>query len=320
MRILALVPGEIGDQILFFPTLADLKQRYPNAAIDVMVEPRSKAAYRVCQYVNEVLTFDYKDRSSLADYLNLLGVIRDREYDAAIATNIPWTVGVILWLNGIPVRVGYKSESSWYLSNPVELKQEQYLAHMYHDLVQGLGIYNSCPELKINVPRQDIDWAETEQQRLEIKDTGYILIYDRPTPIASSDGVNVTYPIAQWKQIIKDIQTKQPSVPVVLLQDLDNEAWIKSIFQPGSNLKKTTPSDIGKTAAIVAGANLVLCVDSAPMYLSIAVGNYTIALLPKTKASILLPSNTKNYVGLESTTDRVADIKPETILERIWQS
>ncbi|NEO28783.1 MAG: glycosyltransferase family 9 protein, partial [Kamptonema sp. SIO4C4] len=55
MRILALVPGGIGDQILYFPTLATLKQQYPDAAIDVLVEPRAKAAYRVCQNVNEVL-------------------------------------------------------------------------------------------------------------------------------------------------------------------------------------------------------------------------------------------------------------------------
>ena len=41
MRILALVPGGIGDQILFFPTLDDLKQSYRESQIDVIVEPRS---------------------------------------------------------------------------------------------------------------------------------------------------------------------------------------------------------------------------------------------------------------------------------------
>ena len=77
MRILALVPGGIGDQLLFFPTLESLKNQYPQAAIDVIVEPRAKSAYRVCPYVHEVLLFDFKDRNGLADYLNLLGIIRD---------------------------------------------------------------------------------------------------------------------------------------------------------------------------------------------------------------------------------------------------
>ena len=77
MRILALVPGGIGDQILFFPTLDDLKQSYPDAQIDVIVEPRAKGAYRVCKSVKEVLTYNFKDRNAMADLGNLLGVIRD---------------------------------------------------------------------------------------------------------------------------------------------------------------------------------------------------------------------------------------------------
>jgi ADP-heptose:LPS heptosyltransferase len=47
MRIVALVPGGIGDQILFFPTLDNLKRSLPSAHIDVVTEPRSKAAYQV---------------------------------------------------------------------------------------------------------------------------------------------------------------------------------------------------------------------------------------------------------------------------------
>ena len=64
MRILALVPGGIGDQILFFPTLDDLKQSYPESQIDVIVEPRSKGAYQVCKSVRNVLSYDFRIRTS----------------------------------------------------------------------------------------------------------------------------------------------------------------------------------------------------------------------------------------------------------------
>ncbi|GAB1537372.1 hypothetical protein NUACC21_00120 [Scytonema sp. NUACC21] len=74
MRIVALVPGGIGDQILFFPTLDDLKLNLPQAEIDVVVEPRSKAAYRVSKSVHDVLAFDYKDRNSMADWGNTLSI------------------------------------------------------------------------------------------------------------------------------------------------------------------------------------------------------------------------------------------------------
>ena len=85
MRILALVPGGIGDQILFFPALDDLKKAYPDARLDVVVEPRAQSAYRVSKSVDDTILFDFKGSNSLADFANLLGVMRDREYDGAIA-------------------------------------------------------------------------------------------------------------------------------------------------------------------------------------------------------------------------------------------
>jgi ADP-heptose:LPS heptosyltransferase len=314
MRILALVPGGIDEQILFFPTLEDLKKQYPNAAIDVMVEPRAKSAYRVCPYVHEVLLFDYRDRNGLADYLNLLGIIRDREYDIALSLVQRWTIGLLLWLNGIPMRLGYKTTISWFLSQSVPLKTEQYAAYVYHDLLQGLGIKSPCPDLKVTLPKEDIDWAETEQKRLDIKESGYILIYDSP------EGSNGIYPISKWLKIVGDIQQKEPNLPIVLLQNSKNSQWVAKMIEDRPNLKITSPSDLGKLAGIVAGANLMLCLEGTPMHLSVAVGTYTIALLGATEVAKLLPPNRESCVGIPSPTDKIADIQPETILQQIWRA
>ena len=314
MRILALVPGGIDEQIFFFPTLETLKQQYSQASIDVLVEPRAKDAYRVCKNVNDVLLFDYQDRNSLADYLNLLGVIRDREYDASINVGTPWTIAKLLWLNGIPTRIGYKGNSTWSLSNSVELKPEQYLPQIYHDLLRGLNINSPCPPITINVPTKDISWAEAEQQRLDIKDSGYILLCDN----SSSSGDNV-YPLSSWQKIVTDIQQKQTGLATVLLQTADNQKWITSIMSSANNLQTIAPPDIGKLAAIIAGANLILCTKGTVMQLSVAVDTYTIALLNSNDAQKYLPLETKNCLAIKSSSSTIADIKPETILEKMWQ-
>ncbi|MFB6276626.1 MAG: glycosyltransferase family 9 protein [Halothece sp.] len=319
MRILALVPGGIGDQILFFPTLADLKNTYPEAKIDVLVEPRSKSAYRVCSYVNEVLLFDYKERNSLADYLNLLGIIRDREYEVALSLGRRWTVGFLLWLNGIPVRVGYESAGSLFLSNTVPLKTEQYAAHMYHDLLQGLNINTPCPPLQVNVPKSDIQWAEQEQQRLEVKDGSYIVIHGGSSQLAQSKGLDKIYPVEKWQQIIADIQSKQPDFPIVLVQGPEDENWVEQLLQANPNLKVTSPPDIGKLTAMIAGGSLMLCTDSAPMHLAIAVETYTIALFGPTDPKKLLPPDHWSCVGIQSPTGAIADIEVNSVLEQIWR-
>ncbi|NJK99153.1 MAG: glycosyltransferase family 9 protein [Spirulinaceae cyanobacterium RM2_2_10] len=319
MRILALVPGGIGDQVLFFPTLTTLKQTYPQAAIDVLVEPRSKAAYRVCPSVNETLVFDYKDRNSLADYLNLLGVLRDREYEVAIALGQRWTVGLLLWLNGIPRRVGYETDKSWFFTDTVPLKPAQYAAQMYHDLTRGLDIQSPCPPVSVTVPKSDIEWAEAEQQRLGVKDSGYILLHGGSSQLALSKGINKIYPAESWGQIVADIQSKQPDVPVVVLCGPEDRELVAKLTAHNADLKTVSPPDVGKLAAFIAGANLMLCTDSAPMHLAIAVGTYTIALFGPTQADKLVPPGSDKVVAIQSPSAAIANIAPVSVLEAIWR-
>ncbi len=319
MRILALVPGGISDQILFFPTLAHLEANYPDAEIDVIVEPRAKGAYRVCKLVNEVLTFDYKDRNGLADFGNLLGIVRDREYDAAVALGGGWSVSFLLWMGGIPLRVGYANGAGkLFFSNPVPLKTEQYTAQMYHDLLQGFGINSPCPNLSIRVPKSDIDWAQTEQRRLGTSESGYILIHGGSSKVSQAKGIDKIYPAEKWERIVADIQQKQPDMPIVVLQGPDDGEIVGAMKLACPDLNVISPPDIGKLAAIIASANLILCTDSAPLHLAVAVGTYTFGLFGPTKAEKRLPQN-ERCIGIQSPTSRMADISPDDVLKQVWR-
>jgi len=318
MRILALVPGGIGDQILFFPTLDDLKQSYPEAQIDVIVEPRAKGAYRVCKSVKEVLTYNFKDRNAMADWGNLLGVIRDREYEAVISLGQRWTVGLLLWLTGIPQRVGYSgTNGARFLTAAVPLKTEQYAASMYHDLLQGFNITNPCPAIAINVPKQDIQWAEAEQQRLGVKESGYILIHGGSSQLAVSKGIDKIYPTDNWKQIIEDCQQRQPNLPVVVVKGPEDADFVAKLVELCPNVKVISPDDVGKLAATIAAANLMICTDSAPMHLAVAVQTYTIALFGPTEPAKLLPKSDR-FLGIKSPTGKMADISPQEVLKKVW--
>ncbi|MGE5656859.1 MAG: glycosyltransferase family 9 protein [Actinomycetota bacterium] len=318
MRIVALVPGGIGDQILFFPTLDDLKQSYPDAEVDVIVEPRAKDAYRVCKSVQEVLLYNFKDRNALADWANLLGIVRDREYEVVISLGQRASVGLLLWLTGIPKRVGYAGSSgAIFLSDPVPLKTEQYAAEMYHDLLRGFGLDRPCGPLSINVPKQDLDWADAEQQRLGIKESGYILIHGGSSQLAKSKGIDKIYPVESWRQIAQDLQQRQPNLPLVVAQGPEDAEWVAKLTEACPTLKVTVPEDIGKLAAMIAAANLMLCTDSAPMHLAVAVQTYTVALFGPTDPAKLLPKSDR-FIGIKSPTGRMADISPQEVLKKVW--
>ncbi|MBW4514925.1 MAG: glycosyltransferase family 9 protein [Timaviella obliquedivisa GSE-PSE-MK23-08B] len=315
MRVVALIPGGVGEQILFFPTLDGLKQKYPDAEIDVVVEPRAKAAYRVSKSVNDVITFDFKDRSSPADWANLLGVIRDRYYDAALSLRQNWGTGLLLWLTGVPTRIGSEgSAGKYFLTDIVPFNAEQYSAQSNYDLLQGVGVEAACPPVSISVPKSDLDWAEAEQKRLGIKGSGYVLMYPGKGLLADGE---TSYPVANWLTIIQDFQQKQPDMPLVLVKQTEDLETVTALTQAVPSLKVTKPADVGKLSAIVAGANLMICPNSVPMHLAIALQVYTLALFGSSSSSQFLPQSDK-FIAIQSPRRSIADIQPDQILQKVW--
>ena len=322
MRILALVPGGISDQLLFFPTLEDIKQAYPNAEIAVVAEPEATAAYRVSKIVDTVLPFTFSGVKSPADWANLLGLIRDREYEVAISTSPKWDTGFLLWLSGVPARITYSSAGTpWLYTATVPDKsqhQTEYQAERYHDLLSALDIDGPTPLPAINVPEGDIAWANALRDRLNLK-SGYVLMY--PGPATGKGDGSASYPINGWQALIKDFREKQPKLPVVLLQTNDSTAQVNLLKQADTDLIIATATNLGQAAAIIAGADLVLSPDSYIMQLAVALKVFTLALFGKSKPEEMLPpvqGEETRFLGIASSTSKVTDIQPETVLQKVW--
>jgi ADP-heptose:LPS heptosyltransferase len=319
MRVLALVPGGIGDQLLMFPTLDSLKQRYPQGTIDVVVEPRSQGAYKITQSVHKTWNFDFKGANSLADWGNLIGTIREQEYEAVISLGQRWSVGFLLWLTGIPNRISYAGQGDLFLTQAIPLNRNQYAAKMYHDLLNGLDIDLECPSIKVNIPKKDLDWAESTQASLNIKDSGYILIHGGSSALAKQKGIDKIYPAASWAKIIEALQLKLPNLPVVLIQGPEDGDFIKALqAHCDRTLLVTTPDDIGKLAGMIGAANLMLCTDSAPMHIGVGVGTNLVALFGPTEPEKLLPDE-KRFMWVKSRTGQpISAIAPEEVIAKLF--
>jgi ADP-heptose:LPS heptosyltransferase len=203
------------------------------------------------------------------------------------------------------------------LTNPVALKSDQYAAALYHDLLQGLGIQTPCPDLSVKVPAKDLDWADAERQRLGLQSSGYVLIHGGSSQFSQEQGIEKQYPVDSWLGIVRDFQQRQPDLPIVVVQGPEDSALVKALVQGNPQLKVTMPADIGKLTALIAGANLMLCTNSAPMHLAVAVKTYMLALFGPTDPKMLLPQD-KRFVGIKSLTGKMEDISPQVVLEKVW--
>lgn len=319
-RILALVPGGIGDQILFFPALASLRQRFPEAELEVLVEPRAAGAYEVCPSVSRVLTFPFKEQLSLGDLSDLLGRIRERQYDAVLSLGRSLGVKLLLWLTGIPKRVGYAPPGPGrpWLTDPVPLKPAQYAAQMYHDLVQGFGIAAPAGLPQIRLKKADLEWAEQERKRL-LGDAAqdYVLLHPGASQLSQEKGIQKIYPSANWVKVIKGFREQRPELPLVLVVGPEDEQVADELMGQLPGVPVSRPAGVGQLAALIGGATLLLCVDSAPMHLAVATQTPLVALFGPTDPLRLLPSEGP-FRAVKGADGKVESIAPEQILQVIF--
>lgn len=111
-RILVIRNRYIGDTVLAIPFLRNLRRRFPQAVIDVLVEPGAGDLLADCPYKNELVVWHRPKRvgdvvpGSLANILATAPLLRQRRYDRAYILKRSLSTGLLAWLARIPHRVG----------------------------------------------------------------------------------------------------------------------------------------------------------------------------------------------------------------------
>jgi len=134
--------------------------------------------------------------------------------------------------------------------------------------------------------------------------------------LAVSKGINKVYDPLKWVEVLQGIQPKVGGVPIVLVQGPEDSEFVGAIAKELPNLPIVSPPDIGKLSAMIAGANLLLCTDSAPMHIGTAVGTAMVALFGPTDPAKLLPSLTDPRIRFVKG-ETINDIPPKAIIDKI---
>ncbi len=301
-KLLAINFGGIGDEILFLPTLDSIKKVHPDWHITLLVEPRSQSVAQVTSLIDASLTFDIKKRPLTAgDLCDLLWLIKDGSFDILLSSGSSPAVAALLFLSGVPVRVGYATSfaSTLLLTNPVALNRQQYAAYMYHDLVSGLGIVRKAESPALTLPPDSIARAKLLLSSAKGATAGgeatcRVLIHPGTSRLALEKGIIKTWAIDNWVELIARL-CACPQIQPVLSGGPDDSQTVEAIARASSGLRLL--SAVGATAglsdlaALISQCDLLVCVDSAPMHLAVAAGKSLVALFGPTDPSKLLPSD-----------------------------
>ncbi len=287
-NILLINFGGIGDEILFMPVIQSLRKTYPDSEITLCLEGRSSVFVKLTDLLNHYFCIDIKTKNKYIEMLKLYFKALTGRYDLVISTGSNPLIALLLFLTGIKTRVGYKSSnlSQKLLTHCIDLNKNQYAAKMYFDLVRP--ITNNEFELpKIKICEFD-------------KVSNSVLVHPGVSAISISKGITKTLSAEKWAELIKLLLEKGKKV--YLAGGPDDNDCIMKIRSELQNYDLTNFTDLfGKTknifdlAVLIKKSEVLICSDSAPMHIGVAVNTKTIAIFGPTDNKKLLPDSDKFY-------------------------
>ncbi len=344
-RILFVHLGGIGDVVLAFPAIKSLRETFPAASITMLVESRARGIGTFNPAIDEVLVFDAKGNPTLGDFLGLVGQLRGRAFDLAIASGRSAAMAGLLWLTGARRRIGYDaSPLAWTLTTAVPLSPRQYAGDMYYDLVAPLvAIPPRLPQLA--VCPEDRSWASGFLSASGLAEgEPFAVLHPGASRIAEVRGIRKTWDPLRWTALASALRAE--GLPVVIAGGPDDDAIVRQILaraeqdtdSPGKLVVAYGKTQqLGQLAALIELGSVLIAVDSAPMHIGIAVGTPTVGIFGPTDPDKLLPAGTVHQAvhvaGLacrpclwdrrKTTCDELTCIKTltvDTVLTAVWRA
>jgi heptosyltransferase-2 len=107
-KILVRATNWVGDAVMSVPALQTLRLQYPEAHISILARPWVGGLYGREPFCDELIPYDAaKGWHGLGAKLKLAGELRRRRFDCAVLFQNAFEAAALVWLAGIPVRIGY---------------------------------------------------------------------------------------------------------------------------------------------------------------------------------------------------------------------
>ncbi|MCL4234855.1 MAG: lipopolysaccharide heptosyltransferase II [Deltaproteobacteria bacterium] len=140
-RILVFQTAYLGDVVLTTPLVAALRRAYPDAAIDMVVQPAWTEVVRHHEALNDVLAYDKRGaHRGPRGLLTFARVLRERNYDVALCPHPSLRSALTLFAARIPVRVGFSDSAGAFLfTHRVRRDKSAHEVRRVMSLVAALG-------------------------------------------------------------------------------------------------------------------------------------------------------------------------------------
>jgi len=305
-QLLFIHAGGLGDIILLSPVLKILHQELGlTHNINLLTEKRafagSQELFEKADYVQEVKYFDFKNKFAIFQIFNLLKIIKN--HDIVISSGSSPLISILLFLSGVKRRIGFKSKTSFLLTESIKLNKNQFTTCMLADLIKPL-INKNLSSIDLKPKFTELLNKEFEALDSTISlDRKYFLIHPGVSALSLQKNIFKSPEPDFWTDFIFEF-SQIPALQKYKLVFIGGSDDQKALDEIWANLK-TKPenlinlshqkTDLKQLAHLIKNSEVFICADSAPMHLSLSINANTLALFGPTDSAKLISEEQVKY-------------------------
>lgn len=270
-KILIIRRSALGDTIHTLPLAKSLREKFPNAQIDWIVEDKAEKFITNNPLLNKVYVI-HKKTGGFAEFKQIIKQIRALKYDIAIDTQQLLKSGVILGLSGAKRKITLSDgrEFSWIFANEIIKTNRKQFDINYHVVKRNLEIakYLGADEEKIeftlpNTSENDKNKAKDLLNKIDPNLKSVII-----SPETTWD--NKHWTVDGWRKVIEKLLGK---VNLVYTGTSDENGLSGKILQGFDGIINLSgKTNLFELEEVFKLANLVISVDSGSAHVAWATG------------------------------------------------
>jgi heptosyltransferase-1 len=281
----------LGDVVMAGGLPAALRARHPQAHIAWLVQEGFEALPAANAAVDEVIVWPRRQWQALWQERRhgelwraargFVMALRERRFDLAIDAQGLLKSALWVRLCGAAERLGVDPAegSRWLMTRTLKTPHDKTFAAEYAHLAAALGLPAPQPQL----PQSS---AAADAARALLAQAGVTGAYAALAPFTTRPQKH--WPESAWKALAARLRAEFDLVPILLGGPVDRPA-AQRIAAGGAAVDLAGRTDIATAAALVAGARLVVGVDTGLTHMGVAAGVPTVALFGSTCPYLVAP-------------------------------
>lgn len=273
-NILIRLPNWIGDVAMATPMLRAVRKSWPEAKITCLMLPKLKKVLEGSKYVDDFVFFEYK---GLLKDIKMGRDLKTMNFDLAIVLPNSFTSAFVMWVAGIPRRIGYDLDKRGrLLTDKVKTEMEgrkrrpESMVTYYLRLVTEIGGVSDGEDLELPVSEESRRRSDEFYNRPELSGPGPVVGFN----IGAAFGSSKLWPMEQFARTA-DLIIDNMGAKGVIFCGPDEAALADEMERAMKNDIVNTARDIvplDDLKAYVRGCDLIVTTDSGPRHFAVAAG------------------------------------------------